>query len=154
MHFNLKIRLSDRRVRFFRPADERVFRAVFLERSLFRCFVASFFVAEVINNRVKRTTPKWLDVPLTEAVEFKTVLQRGNCIQPPKLIRWKFNIETNQILKVTMLPAGSCTGESFYAKMDKSGRITIPKLILKQLGRNRPDVSLTGAVMLVRLEPA
>jgi bifunctional DNA-binding transcriptional regulator/antitoxin component of YhaV-PrlF toxin-antitoxin module len=38
--------------------------------------------------------------------------------------------------------------------MDKSGRITIPKLTLKQLGNRRPDVSLTGAVMLVRLEPA
>jgi hypothetical protein len=44
--------------------------------------------------------------------------------------------------------------ENFYAKMDKSGRITIPKLTLKLLGSLRPEVSLTGAVMLVQLEPA
>jgi len=44
--------------------------------------------------------------------------------------------------------------ETFHARMDKSGRITIPKLVLKQLSSRRPEVSLTGAVMMIKLEPA
>jgi hypothetical protein len=76
-------------------------------------------------------------------------------VQLPKLVRWRFKLETDQTLKVS----GTITNffgswETFYARMDKSGRITIPKLILKQLGSNRPDISVTGAIMLVRLEPA
>ena len=56
---------------------------------------------------MKRVTLRGLSAPLTEAVEFKTVLQKGNRVQPPKLIRWKFKLETDQILKVTVFPAKS-----------------------------------------------
>jgi bifunctional DNA-binding transcriptional regulator/antitoxin component of YhaV-PrlF toxin-antitoxin module len=93
-------------------------------------------------------------VPLTQPVEFKTRIQKGNRIQLPKLVRWQFKLETSQTLKATVTAANVFGGwETFYAKMDKSGRITIPKLILKQLGSLRPDESLIGAVMLVQLEP-
>ena len=94
-------------------------------------------------------------MPLTERVEFKARLQRGNRVQLPKLVRWRFKLETSQTLKVSGIIVNFFGGwETFYARMDKSGRITITKLILKQLGSNRPDISLTGMVMLVRLEPA
>jgi hypothetical protein len=95
-------------------------------------------------------------VPLTEKVNFKTVLQKGNRIQLPKLVRWKYKLEPDQVLKVTITAANIFGGyETFYAQMDKSGRITITQLTLKLLqNRNRDQQSLTGAVMEVRLEPA
>jgi hypothetical protein len=39
-------------------------------------------------------------VPLTERAEFKTVLQRCNSLQVPKLVRWKYKLESTQTLKV------------------------------------------------------
>ena len=95
-------------------------------------------------------------MPLTERVKFKTVLQKGNRVQLPKLVRWKYKLEPDQVLKVTVTAANIFGGwETFYARMDKSGRITIPKLTLKLLqDRTREKQSLTGAVMEVRLEPA
>jgi len=94
-------------------------------------------------------------VPLTETVNFKAVLQRGNRIQLPKLVRWKYKLEPDQVLKVTVTAANVFGGyETYYAKMDKSGRITIPELMLKLLQDRTREQSLTGAVMEVRLEPA
>jgi hypothetical protein len=37
-------------------------------------------------------------MPLIEKVNFKTILQKGNKIQVPELIRWQFKVETNQML--------------------------------------------------------
>jgi len=95
-------------------------------------------------------------MPLTERVEFKARLQKGNRVQLPKLVRWQFKLETNQVLKVTVTAINVFGGwETFYGRMDKSGRMSIPGLVLKQLLSRRRDLqSLTGAVMEVRLEPA
>jgi len=95
-------------------------------------------------------------MPLTERVEFKAALQKGNRVQLPKLVRWRFKLETSQILKVTVTAVNVFGGwETFYGKMDKSGRMTIPKLALKQLQNRRRDLqSLTGTIMEVRIEPA
>lgn len=59
-------------------------------------------------------------------------------------------------MKVTVTAANIFGGwETFYARMNKSGRITIPELMLKLLqDRTREKQSLTGAVMEVCLEPA
>ncbi len=94
-------------------------------------------------------------MPLTECVEFKTVLQRGNRLQVPKLVRWKYKLESTQTLKVSVWARGVIGGwETFYANMDKSGRITVPKLIQNELLRTSPDLqSLTGETVNVRLEP-
>jgi len=91
----------------------------FRNKACFAFLLRLFLSQKVINNSVNRITPRWLNVPLTETVEFKTVLQKGNRFQLPKLIRWKFKLETVQILKVTAFPAKGYTGECFYAKMDK-----------------------------------
>lgn len=95
-------------------------------------------------------------MPLTERVEFKARLQKGNRVQLPKLLRWRFRLETSHALKVTVTAVNVFGGwETFYGRMDKSGRMTIPKLALKQLQNRRHDIqSLTGAVLEVRLEPA
>jgi len=94
-------------------------------------------------------------VPLTERVSFKAMLQRGKRVQLPKLVRWRFKLESDQVLKVTVKVAGLYgSWETFYARMDKSGRITVPKLTLALLENSaREKQSLTGAVMEVRLEP-
>jgi bifunctional DNA-binding transcriptional regulator/antitoxin component of YhaV-PrlF toxin-antitoxin module len=96
-----------------------------------------------------------VDLPLTERVEFKAALQKGNRVQVPKLVRWRFKLESDQVLKVSVTALNLFSGwETFYAAMDKSGRITIPKLVLKQLGSLRQDISLVGSVFKVWLEPA
>jgi hypothetical protein len=43
----------------------------------------------------------------------------------------------------------------FYSRMDKSGRITVPRLVQNELLRTAPDQrSLIGEAVHVRLEPA
>ena len=92
-------------------------------------------------------------MPLTQKVTFKTMLQRGNRVQIPKLIRWQFKMEPNQVLKVGVNAIGIWTGwQFFYAKMGKDGRILIPKLTIALLRSEKPN--LTGYVMEVTFEPA
>jgi len=94
--------------------------------------------------------------PLTECVVFNARLQKGNRVQIPVVVRWRFKLESVQVLKVTVNALGHFGGyETFYAQMDGSGRINIPKLTLALLRKSiteKPD--LTGEVLQVRLEPA
>jgi len=92
-------------------------------------------------------------MPLTEAITFKTRLQKGNRVQVPKLIRWRFKMETEQVLKVGVSVVYLWTGwQFFYAKMGRDGRIVVPKLALDLLRGENPN--LAGYVMEVSLEPA
>jgi len=43
-----------------------------------------------VNSRQQKTGE---NLPLTEKVKFKTLLQHGNRIQVPKLVRWQFKME-------------------------------------------------------------
>jgi hypothetical protein len=96
---------------------------------------------------------KRFSVPLTEKVTFKTVLQKGNRVQVPRLIRWQFKMETDQVLKVWVNIVDLWTSwQFFYAKMGKDGRILIPKLTLALLKGEKTN--LESYVMEVRLEPA
>jgi hypothetical protein len=96
-------------------------------------------------------------MPLTQKVTFKTVLQRGNRVQVPKLVRWQFKMETDQVLKIgvgTHVLGIWREWESFYGKISKDGRILIPKLMLALLRSESEKPNLTGYVMEVTLEPA
>jgi hypothetical protein len=94
-------------------------------------------------------------LPLTRAVVFKTLLQKGNRVQVPKLVRWEFKMETTQVLEVEVKLSGSWESESFYGKMSKDGRITVPWLVLDLLQKRTEDgKSLTGQVLEVRIAPA
>ena len=87
-------------------------------------------------------------MPLTQKVSFKTVLQKGNRVQVPKLVRWQFKMDTEQVLKVTVDAVNLWSGvETFYAKIGKDGRITLPKL-QRELLRGRKQ-NLTDYVMEV-----
>jgi DNA-binding transcriptional regulator/RsmH inhibitor MraZ len=92
-------------------------------------------------------------VPLTQKVSFKTMLQKGNRVQVPKVVSWQFKMDTEQVLKVSVTAINVWSGwQSFYAQMDKSGRVTIPKLT-RELLRDK-EKSLTGCIMEVMVEPA
>jgi hypothetical protein len=92
-------------------------------------------------------------VPLTQKVSFKTMLQKGNRVQVPRVVRWQFKLDTEQVLKVTVTSVNVWSGwQTFYAKMNKSGRITVPKL-QRELLRGK-EQELTGYAMEVTLEPA
>ena len=45
-------------------------------------------------------------MPLSQRVCFKTRLQRQNCLQIPKLVRWQYKLEPSEILKVTVTIEG------------------------------------------------
>jgi hypothetical protein len=90
---------------------------------------------------------------LTEKVSFVTLLQKGNRIQVPRLIRWQFKLESSQILKVTMYAKNLFSmPQSFYSKMGKDGRIYVPELQLALITRR--ETRLGGLIMQVTLEPA
>ncbi|MCW4023437.1 MAG: hypothetical protein NWF01_00165 [Candidatus Bathyarchaeota archaeon] len=92
-------------------------------------------------------------MPLTQKVTFQTPLQRGNRVQVPKLIRWQFKMEPNQILKVTTKAVNVWGNiQTFYARMGKDGRIFIPQLQV-ELMKNR-EKNLIHYVIEVTLEPA
>jgi bifunctional DNA-binding transcriptional regulator/antitoxin component of YhaV-PrlF toxin-antitoxin module len=84
------------------------------------------------------------------------VLQKGNHIQVPKLVRWEFRLESSQVLKVRVDLVGSYVhSEYFFGRMNKDGRITIPKLTLDLLQeRSNEGRSLLGCVLEVKLEPS
>ena len=91
-------------------------------------------------------------MPLTQKVSFKTVLQKGNRVQVPKVVRWQFKMDSEQVLKVGLHAVNVWSGwETFYARMGRDGRITLPKLT-RELLQDR-EQSLTGCVMEVVLEP-
>ena len=91
-------------------------------------------------------------MPLYEKVRFTTKLQRGNRFQVSKYVRWKYKLETNQTLKVTLIVIGVWnTLQVFLARMSQDGRIVIPKTNMT-LMQNR-EVELAGYVLNVTLEP-
>ena len=92
-------------------------------------------------------------MPLTEKVSFTAVLQKGNRVQVPKVVRWRFKMDTEQVLKVAVGPVEFAgVGRVFYARMDKSGRITVPKLTRELVRGIRK--SRVGYGLNVTLEPA
>jgi len=94
-------------------------------------------------------------MPLTQRVTFKTMFQRGNRIQVPRRVRWRFKMDSEQVLKVSVFAIGFPTvgSESFYAQMGKDGRITIPR-IQRALLKGMSEKSLEHHIIEVRLEPA
>jgi hypothetical protein len=91
-------------------------------------------------------------VPLTEKVTFQRAIEKSNLVQVPKLIRWQFKLESNQVLKVSIdvLSLGR-DSQFFYAKMGKDGRIRIPKDTVRVL--QGEETSLANYIMEITLEP-
>jgi hypothetical protein len=93
-------------------------------------------------------------MPLTHLVRFKAVIGRGNRIQIPRLIRWEFKFETAQLLKGQIYLFGRGVEEIFYVKMNKDGRITVPKLNASLIKRELGDEeSIYHQAFEITLEP-
>jgi hypothetical protein len=89
-------------------------------------------------------------MPLEERVTFKRPLEKCCKVQVPKIIRWQFKLQPDQILKVSV--AGRAGYEDFYAKMGKDGRIYIPKAELVA-AFGKVD-NLAGCLLEIMVEPA
>lgn len=88
-------------------------------------------------------------LPLDRSVSFKAVVQEGNRVQVPRLIRWQFRLESTQVLQVRIRAAERIGAnlEFYYAKVRGDGRLGIPKLVMK-LCRIK-----AGDIVDVRLSP-
>ncbi len=84
---------------------------------------------------------------------FQCQIERCNMIVVPKMIRWQFKMEPDQILKVGVsLPVKGSGVQYFYAKMNKEGRIRIPKIIVMVL--QGKEENLLGYFLEATVEPA
>jgi hypothetical protein len=92
-------------------------------------------------------------VPLYEKVKFAAKLQSGNRFQVSQYVRWKYKLETNQTLQVTVSVNWDIINHTafFLARMSKDGRIVVPKVNMSVLQDGRMD--LAGFVLNVTLEP-
>ena len=129
---------------------------MFCWQSLVWVLVASAFVWERLKKSESTFPIRRLFVPLTEAVTFTTRLQKGNRIQIPVLVRWRYKLEPVQVLRVTV-HAVSLWGsqQTFHACMSAGGRITIPRLVRDMLTERKEERErVIGAVLEVRIEPA
>ncbi len=91
-------------------------------------------------------------MPLSESVTFKAVLQGGGRVQVPRLLRWRYKMEPDQVLTVHVSCAEFFGSEQFVGRMRKDGRLTIPRLTLKLL-RGDEERKLEGNVLELTLEP-
>ena len=93
-------------------------------------------------------------MPLDESVSFNVMLQKGNRIQVPRLIRWHYRIEPGQVLKININFKDEHGSEEFLACMSKDGRIAIPKLTIKLLKQETDKLSsLHNSVFEITLGP-
>jgi len=93
-------------------------------------------------------------MPLTRQVGFKAVIGKGNRIQIPNIIRWEFKLEPTQLLAINIRHFSLATDETFFAKMTKDGRITVPKInaaIMK--ARIAKDATLGEYAFEITLRP-
>jgi hypothetical protein len=92
-------------------------------------------------------------MPLTEKVVFTTTLEQLDKLMIPKVVRWRFKMETDQALKVGINFLELHKGwQFFYSKMRKDGRLSIPKLVLSLFEDEK--TSLAGYELEVMIEPA
>ena len=89
-------------------------------------------------------------MPLTGRVTFKRPLEGCNKVQVPKIIRWQFKLEPDQVLRVEIGGLGG-GHEFFYARMGKDGRIFIPKAVL--FAAHGREENLAGHLVDITLEP-
>ena len=94
-------------------------------------------------------------MPLTTQETFKAKLQRHNRLAIPTLLRWRYKMETGQLLKVTLKPLQqeNYIEEEFLAKTSTDHRLTVPKLTMKIL-EQAEGKSLEGAIFEVTISPA
>ena len=94
-------------------------------------------------------------MPLTCSVSFKAAIGKGNRIQIPTLIRWEFKLEPTQLLTISIRLFDLGIQETFYTKMNKDGRITIPKINAELIKTQLPkEATPSEYAFEITLKPA
>lgn len=70
---------------------------------------------------------------------FLARLQKYNRIQVPVLIRWKHKLEPSEIFGVYVHCPEKFGSESFYGKLTKDYRFTVPKIVVEELQLEHGD---------------
>ena len=65
--------------------------------------------------------------------KFLARLQKGNRIQVPVLIIWKYKLNAGEVLRVRVWSNEAHTGESFYVRLSKDSRFRVPKIVVEEL---------------------
>ncbi len=89
-------------------------------------------------------------MPLTQAVSFKAVIQKNWRIHIPVLVRWRFKLEPGEVFKVHLKLDHRY--EAFYGRMGTGGRLTVPKVTVKEFLKSEEE-SLEGYTVEVTLYP-
>lgn len=81
-------------------------------------------------------------MPLSQKVIFKTKLQSQNRLQVPKLVRWKYKLDSKVLKVIISIANAAFFAESFYAELYESGRIRVLGLTMAQLKRNKTNLDI------------
>lgn len=68
------------------------------------------------------------------AEAFHTRIQKRMRIQIPRLLRWKYKLKPGRVMRVQIAVETASSPSQFLARMQKGGRITIPKTTAEILG--------------------
>ena len=79
-------------------------------------------------------------MPLSCDEEFLARVERYGRVQVPVLIRWKHKLEAGEVLSVYVRLTKRFGSESFYARLSKDGRFTIPRVVVEELGIEPRDM--------------
>ena len=90
-------------------------------------------------------------MPLTQAVSSKAVVQKNLRIHIPVVVRWRFKLEPGEIFKVHLKLGHRY--EEFYGRMGVDGRLTVPKVMVKEFLKSEGEESLEGYTVEVTLYP-
>ena len=84
-------------------------------------------------------------MPVLEDVWFYGRLQRGNRVQVPVLVRWRFGLEAEEVLRVKVSGV-EFGGRSvvFFGRLQKGGRITVPRVEAEVSGVKAGSVLKVG----------
>jgi hypothetical protein len=83
-------------------------------------------------------------------VSFKAVVQKNRRIHIPVLVRWRFKLEPGEVFKVHLTLGHHY--EEFYGRMGTDGRLTVPKVTVKEFLESEEE-SLEGYTVEVTLYP-
>lgn len=86
-------------------------------------------------------------MPLVRQEEFVGIMQKNNRVQVPVLIRWKHRLEPGEILHIYVYDVEEFNGETFYVRLSRDGRFTIPPKVAKRINVK------PGTVLKVTLYP-
>lgn len=59
---------------------------------------------------------------------FHAKVQKAWGLQGPRILRWKYKLEAGMVLRVQVEKADTCKSYTYLARLQASGRISIPKI--------------------------